>query len=335
MSTIKKVAKEAGVSTATVSRVLNGNYPVSKEAYERVMKAVKKTGYKGNAIAKSLKMNRTFLIGLVVPDISNSYFMEIAKRIEAIISSYGYTLTICSTNEVKEKEKEVLNLLNNKRLDAVVLATCHQDSSLIQEFIDGGMKIILFDSKLPIVKTTYVGEDNYGNTKKLLKHALDMGHKKIAIINGNLEMGTAVDRFMAYKDLLSSHGIVINPDYVLAGGFHSEIAYSAVLNLLNSEIENPSIIYATNNKMAEGALIALQEKGLKVPEDISLMSYGNISLPSLVKPPLTVIKHDTELLGEKIGQMLKQLLVDKSEAIEEVILDLDLVQGESVLALKK
>ncbi len=115
MSTIKEVAIEANVSTATVSRVINGNYPVSKEAYEKVMDAIEKVGYRPNAVAKSLKMNKTFMIGLVVPDISNPYFMEIARGVEDRITKYGYTLTLCSTDEDSDKEIRQLKALNEKK----------------------------------------------------------------------------------------------------------------------------------------------------------------------------------------------------------------------------
>lgn len=330
MSTIKKVAKEAGVSTATVSRVLNGNYPVSKDAYEKVMSAVKKTGYKGNAIAKSLKMNRTFMVGLVVPDISNTYFMEIAKGIEEVISSHGYTLTICSTDEIKDKEKKVLELLNNKRLDAVVLAPCHQDKDTIQEFIDDGLKLIIIDSKISGLNVNYIGEDNYNNTRKLLEFAINRGHKDIAIVNGDIQMGTAIERFKAFKDVMKDNDLEVKDSYVLDGGYHSQMAFEKVSELLNSEDKNPSLIYAANNKMAEGVLRAIKSKNLRIPEDVSLVSYGDISLPELVEPSLTVIKQEPKKIGLETGDTLVEMLVNKSEKMNEKIIELDLKQGNSV-----
>lgn len=330
MSTIKKVAKEAGVSTATVSRVLNGNYPVSKDAYDKVMEAVKKTGYKGNAIAKSLKMNRTFMIGLVVPDISNGYFMEIAKGIEEIISVHGYTLTICSTDEVKEKEAKTLELLNNKRLDAVVLAPCHQDKEMIQAFIDDGLKLIIIDSKISGLAVNYIGEDNYHNTRKLLEFAITKGHKNIAIVNGAIHMGTAIERYKAFQDVMKAHQIETNEKYILEGGYYSQMAYEKVLELLESDVENPTLIYAANNKMAEGVLRAVKSKGLHIPEDISLVSYGDISLPELVEPSLTVIQQNPKIIGLETGQTLVDMLVNKSKEVDEKIIALDLKEGGSV-----
>ncbi|MCH4886575.1 LacI family transcriptional regulator [Acidaminobacter sp. JC074] len=329
MSTIKKVAKEAGVSTATVSRVLNGNYPVSKDAYEKVMAAVKKTGYKGNAIAKSLKMNKTFMIGLVVPDISNSYFMEIAKGIENIITSKGYTLMICSTEDDPEKEDKVLQTLHNKRVDAVILATCQSSGKSIKEFIDDGLKIIMIDSKIEGLDVSFVGEENFKNTVDLIEYCISKGHRSLGIIKGVHAMETARTRMAAFAATLSKHGLPLKDDYVIEGGYHAEIAFEAVGKLLQKDY--PSLLFASNNKMAEGAMRAIFEAGLKIPDDISLVAYGDISTPHLIKPSLTVIEQNPLAFGIKTGELLLELL--NKDFISVIKHEVKFKEGQSVKSL--
>lgn len=328
MSTIKKVAKEAGVSTATVSRVLNGNYPVSKEAYERVMAAVKATGYKGNAIAKSLKMNKTFMIGLVVPDLSNIYFMEIAKGIEEKLSQYGYTLTICSTDEDTEKEMKVLNALNNRKVDAIVLATCQQDGKHIQSIMEDGTPVVLIDSKIQGVTTDFVGEDNFGNSKRLVDYLIEKGHTNIGIIKGKMTMGTAKERYEGFIAAMKQHDLEIKHE--LEGDYSFQSAYDLVVGHYKHKSHLPTAIYTTNNKMAEGTLQALHTLGYQVPEDVSMISYGNISLPGLIEPQLTVIDQRPKMIGLKTGDLLIRKLEEKVKRLEHEIVALEIKIGTSI-----
>ena len=309
MSTIKDVALKAGVSTATVSRVLNGNYPVSKDAYDKVMSAVESVEYRPNAIAKSLKMNKTFMVGMVVPDISNTYFMEIARGVETIISNYGYTLTFCSTDEDPEKEIKVLRALNEKRVDCVILASCLSDSKPLIDLMKQGLKVIMVDTILPDLNVDYVVEDNEKASYQLIDYAVQLGHTKIGIVNGIMDISTAKGRFEGYKRALADHNIEYKEAYTVDGGYYRDIAYNSVKKMLQQNIHDlPTLIYATNNQMAEGAMIAIKEMGLKIPDDISIVAFGDITLPQLVEPRLTVIMQNSRAIGEKAGEILMQRL---------------------------
>lgn len=307
MSTIKEVAKKAEVSTATVSRVINGNYPVSKEAYEKVMSAIEEVGYRPNAIAKSLKMNKTFMIGLVVPDISNPYFMEIARGVEKVISTYGYTLTFCSTDEDPVKEIKVLRALNEKRVDFVVLASSLTNEKPLKELMKQGLKLIMVDTILPNLNVDFVVEDNEHASYELMDYAIKLGHKKIGIVNGIRGISTAEARFDGYKRALKVHGLAYKSEFSVEGGYYRDIAYKGVLKMLIENKDNlPTLIYATNNQMTEGSMMAIQELGYSIPEDISLVSFGDITLPQLVKPKLTVIIQDSRAIGEQAGKLLME-----------------------------
>ena len=315
MVRIKRVADKAGGSTTTVSRELNGNYPVSKITYDSVMEAIEVTGYRPNALAKSLRMHKTYMIGMVVPDISNPYFMEIARGVENIISNYGYTLTFCSTDEDPEKEVKLLKALNDKQVDYVILASSLDDSEPLKNLMKQGLKIIMVDTILPDLKLDYVVEDNLSASYRLVDYALQLGHTKVGIVNGIMRISTAKDRYEGYRKALEDHGILVNGNYTVDGGYYREIAYENVRQMLQRNIGDlPTLIYATNNQMTEGAMIAINEMGLSIPEDISIVSFGDITLPQLVKPRLTIIQQSSKAIGEKAGELLMNRLENPSYA---------------------
>ncbi|MCT4544692.1 MAG: LacI family transcriptional regulator [Vallitalea sp.] len=336
MSTIKEVAEQAQVSTATVSRVLNGNYPVSKQTYAKVMDAIKAVNYRPNALAKSLKTNKTFMIGFVVPDISNPYFTEIAKGVETIISNYGYTLTFCSSDEDPKKEIKLLKALNEKRVDFVILASSLKNEKPLLEIMKQGLKIIMVDTILPNLNVDFVVEDNEKASYKLVDYALQLGHKKIGIVNGIMDISTARERYEGYKKALKDHKIKYNPSYTVDGGYYRDIAYHGVKKMLQQNIHNlPTLIFATNNQMTEGAMIAIREMGLKIPDDISIVSFGDITLPQLVEPRLTVILHNSRAIGERAGEILMQRMENPnySENYKTNVIPSEFVVRDSVKRL--
>jgi LacI family transcriptional regulator len=336
MSTIKEVAEQAQVSTATVSRVLNGNYPVSKQTYAKVMDAVKAVNYRPNALAKSLKTNKTFMIGFVVPDISNPYFTEIAKGVETIISNYGYTLTFCSSDEDPKKEIKLLKALNEKRVDFVILASSLKNEKPLLEIMKQGLKIIMVDTILPNLNVDFVVEDNEKASYKLVDYALQLGHKKIGIVNGIMDISTARERYEGYKKALKDHKIKYNPSYTVDGGYYRDIAYHGVKKMLQQNIHNlPTLIFATNNQMTEGSMIAIREMGLKIPDDISIVSFGDITLPQLVEPRLTVILHNSRAIGERAGEILMQRMENPnySENYKTNVIPSEFVVRDSVKRL--
>ncbi len=300
--TIKEVAKASGVSTATVSRVLNANYPVAEATRKKVMEAVEAVGYRPNALAKSLKTNKTYTVGLIVPDISNVYFMNIAKGIESVIAPYGYTLALGSSDEIEEKEIKLLQTFRDRRFDHCILASCLKDFSKLNMMIDDGFSIIMVDTYDEKMDLNFVVEENEKYSYMLTKHCIDMGHRDIAIVGGIEHISTAVERYEGFKKALSDAGIDFKKDYYIDGGYDIDIAYKSVKSFLKKH--SPTLIYATNNRMAEGAMLAIKEHGLRIPEDISLVSYGDVELSRLIEPKLTIINQDSYSMGVKAGEII-------------------------------
>lgn len=334
--TIKEVAKIAGVSTATVSRVLNDNYPVSSDVKQKVQDIMEQLNYERNEIARSLKNNKSYMIGIVVSDILNPYFMSIAKGVESLVHSLGYNLIFCSSDENGEKELNLLKLLSERRVDAVVLASCNYEPSEINEIIKKGIKIIMVDSRIKGANADVVIEDGFSGAYSLINHVIGQGHRRIAAVNGSLNVSTGIERFEGYKAALKNNGIELNKDYIIEGNFKREDAYEEVKDmLLRNRNYLPTAIFTASNFMAEGAMIAIRELGLRIPEDISLVSFGNISVPALVQPQLTYVSQDAFAIGLKAGEILLGKLNedDVSNLCREYVLVPQLIIGESVKKL--
>ncbi len=331
--TITEVAKRANVSISTVSRVLNKNYPVSDEVKERVLQAISELNYQPNAVARSLKKQKTNMIGVVVADISNPFFMQIAKGIESVVGPEKYNLIFCSTDENPSKEHALLRLLSEKRVDGIILASCNTDSSYINQLAEKNFPIILIDRKVPNCSADVIVEDNFSSAYKLTKYLIQMGHKKIGIVNGLLKVSSGAERFAGYKKALEDDDIKLRDDYILQGNFKRLDAYNAARQLiLNNKNDLPTAIFAANNLMAEGIMVALREFGLKIPEDISLVSFGDISTPDLIDPRLTVISQNTFAIGQKAGETVLYRIQNGVESADfkEFIMVPEMSIGNSV-----
>ncbi|GMQ62241.1 LacI family DNA-binding transcriptional regulator [Vallitalea maricola] len=335
MVTIKQVAEKANVSTATVSRVINGNYPVSEKVKNKVMKTIKELGYRPNSIARSLKCNKTYMVGMVVPDISNNYFMDIARGVESVISPLGYSLIFCSTDENTDKELRLLNALNDKRVDYVLLASSTQEDHKLQKFIDQGMNIIMIDTSLENLQTDSVVEDNYNATYKLISYVIDQGHKRIGAVNGLLSVSTAKERYNGFCKALEDHDIPLEQSYIVNGAYNRRKTYEEVKFMIQRNINKlPTVLFAANNDMAEGAMIALKEMNLKIPDDISLVSFGDINLAELIEPRLTIISQNAVLIGEKAGElMLKKVSGNSEHDITKVTIPSEIIIRNSVKSI--
>lgn len=302
--TMRDVARRAGVSVATVSRVINNNYPTSSETKDKVQAAIRDLSFSVNYTARSLKSNKTDMIGVLVPDIANPYFMAMAKGIESVVSAKGYKLVLASSDEDPQKELDILHSFLETRLEMVFLATCADRGDAINQLIGNGLNIIVMDMPLENVNASVVIEDTENAIMAMIDYVVSQGHRDIAIVNGNLENLNGRTRFDAFLSAMRKHRLKLNPEYNLKGMFRREQAYKEVNRMLsNPGIAMPTALFSASNRMTEGVLIALFEKGLRIPEDISVASYGDISVPELVKPRLTILDDLSYEFGVKAGNM--------------------------------
>ncbi len=242
-------------------------------------------------------------------------------------------MAVCSTEEDEEKEIKLLSALNEKRVDFVILATCQSKVEPINDLLEQGLELMLIDTVLPELNVDYVVEDNENASHLITDYGVRMGHSKIGIVNGYMNVSTATDRYDGFRSALEENGIEFDSRYCVEGDYTREAAYSSVRRmLLNNMDDLPTLIYSTNNLMTEGAMIAIRELGFKIPEDISLMSFGDITLPQLIEPRLTVVEQNARMMGEKAGHILIERLENckNSEAKSATIIPTDLLFRDSV-----
>lgn len=311
-ATIKDVAREAGVSTATISRVLNASGFVSEDIKARVHVAIKKLNYQPNAVARSLKQHKTNTIGVVIPDISNPYFMTIAKALEDTVRDKGYNLIFCSSDEKPEKEKELLILLYEKRVDAIVLATSGENENTIGQVNESGIPVVLLDRRTNSNHHDFdfVVEDNVQGAYELTRYLIEQGHKRIGVVNGSMRVSTGYERFQGYKKALATFGIEENINLVYNGNFAQLDGCRAVGYFLNLR-KRPTAILSFNNTMSFGVLLELTRRGYRISQDITVASYGEVEAAQLLETPSIVsITQTPHEMGVRVGQILLDRLIN-------------------------
>lgn len=328
MLTIKEVAKEANVSVATVSRVINNNVPVSSKARIKVENAIKKMNYEPNMLGRNLRRSENRFILALLPNISNPFYAAIIKGVEDTAMSQGYNVILCQTDAEPEREKSYLNLLKQKLADGVI----NLDPILDEDFL---MKI---GEKYPIIQCceysenldiTYVSIDNKAAAYKATNHLIDIGHKNIALINSNEKYVYARQRKEGYIKALIDSNIKPNDKWIVNVDLDFESAQSAVEYLLALD-EKPDAIFAVSDILAIGALKAIAEARLRVPEDIAVVGFDNIPYAKIVTPALTTVNQPMYTIGTKACKMLIHKL-RKDKDVSNEILDVQLIIRESTV----
>ncbi|HLU23279.1 MAG TPA: LacI family DNA-binding transcriptional regulator [Bacillaceae bacterium] len=320
--TIKDVAKESGVSIATVSRVLNQVGFVSDEVRARVLATVERMNYQPNAVARSLKSDKTNIIGVIIPDISNPYYMTISKGIEDQIYQKGYNLIFCSSDESQEKERDLLQLLYGKRVDAIILSTSGGNEDLIKQIQKSGIPIILMDRKLDNMDTDFkidiVKENSVRGAYELTKHVLELGHKKIGVVNGPMHISTGRDRYEGFVKAMKQYNLEIDTKYIVDGHFTQKGGEEAAKYFMTLP-EMPSIIIAFNNSMSFGVLLELVKNGYQLSKDINLASYGELEAAQILRgTDIIYVRQNPYRIGETIGGIIIKKLVEGKRDTTEV-----------------
>lgn len=331
-ATIKDIAKAAGVSITTVSRALNGNYPVSVEVQQRVRKAVRELGYQPNAVARSLRSNRTNLIALVVPDLSNMFFMEAAKGLEREIAADGYNLVVAGSDGKAEKERHLLESLLEKRIDALVIASSDSRLDSIQRFLELRVPVVQIDRVLDGLKTNQVGWDNLAASRQITQELIDAGHTDIGIVNVSLQNRNGQERYHGFLQAMEQNRLAVEEEWVSPSNFDSDTAYAWVRRLL-SRPYRPTALFCANNIVLSGTLKACAELGLRIGKDISLVSFGMVE--SYYGLNITCMYQDSCEMGRQAGHLLRQLLQSADAGCTKVCLEAPLRRGDSVLLIPK
>ncbi|WP_262173762.1 LacI family DNA-binding transcriptional regulator [Saccharococcus sp. Marseille-Q5394] len=323
MASIRDVAKHASVSVATVSRVLNDKGYVGAETRKKVEAAIAELNYRPNEVARSLFKKQSKTIGLILPDIMNPFFPELARAIEDTASKLGYTVILCNSDEDEEKAQRYVDVLLQKYVDGIIISSNTIQEKTIRELT---IPVVCIDREISKDIPTIV-VDNKNGARMATRFLIEKGRRKIAHIRGPLDIVNANERCEGYREIVADEQW-FNESYIVNGNYRMETATEAVLELLR---QHPEIdgIFAANDTMAIGAMKAAYQHGLKVPEDISIIGFDGIALGKASIPELTTIEQPLYELGQKAAKVLIKLI--KGQVIEETFyqFDVQLVERDS------
>lgn len=332
---IVDVARRAGVSTASVSRVLNGNYPVSEDVRRRVLEAVRDLGYVGNAHARALLKSTSGTVGVILHDVSDPYFAEIVRGVQEVAGLEDRLVVICNSLREPGREITYIEMLRAHRVDAVIMAGGHiMDDEYVMALREQALQLRAQGSRLVLcgrhpVRADAVVPDNTVGAARLVRHLLAAGHRRIAHISGPPELSTTRDRLEGYLGALASYGLDADPALIVPGEFSRDGGYDGVGCLLDSGAEFTAV-FAANDLTAVGAIARLHERGLRVPEDISVAGFDDVPVAGDVTPPLTTVRVPMVEMGR---QSMRLALRDPAAPYEVVRLETELVVRKSVSSL--
>jgi len=331
MATIKEVARKAGVSVGTVSNVLRGSSTVNAEIRERVNKVIRLLDYHPNHAARTLKTSQTFLLGLVISDMTNPFFPQLARGAEDAAIERGYLVIASNTDDQLEREKRALAVFRSRRVDGILLVVAPNggDMEHIRKVIDSKIPIVCLDRVPEGLSVSAVTTDAITGSEMCLRHLISMGHRRIAIINGDPELQTARDRLQGYRNVLTEAQIPVEPELILTGDFRSNSGYLLAKQLLLSG-RNQTALYVTNGMMALGALKALKELGLRCPGDLALAVFDEVPGNGSFSPEVTSVIQPAYQIGyQGVELLLRQLESGEPATPVQIRLRAELRVGES------
>jgi len=315
MTSIKDVAKAAGVSTATVSRVLANNAPIRPETRERVMKAVADLNYRPNLIARSLRAQKSAKIGLVVSDIRNPFFTAIGRAVEDTAYEQGYSVLMCNTDENPEKEKLYLNILHDENVAGVIFSPTQQFSARAGSF-HSKIPFVIIDREVNTGQADMVLLDNVSAAYELTSHLIENGHRHIAGLFGNAST-TGKERKRGFQEALSKHGLT--PAAVHFIEPRIKHGYEKTKELL-IQAQHPDAIFTSNSLLTAGAFQAIRDCNMTVPDDVALVGFDETTWGGLVNPPITVIAQPTTEIGRTATELLFQRIAEPERTPKTVVM---------------
>ncbi|MGV8027197.1 MAG: LacI family DNA-binding transcriptional regulator [Anaerolineaceae bacterium] len=306
MANIQDVAKRANVSITTVSHIINQTRYVSDELTDRVKKAMEELDYHPNSLARGLRSGKTKTIGLVVPDISNQFFAEISRKIEDNGFEHGYSVILCNTDDDPHKEKSYIDVLLAKKVEGIVFISTVVESNNLEKTLEIGVPIVLVDRDINEINSDIVLVDNSVGGFEATKYLIELGHRRIGCIGGPSPITPSAQRVAGYKRALQEAGIPVDPELIISGDFRYESGNKTMRALLSLP-QPPTAVFASNDMMALGAIQAVNDQGMKIPDDISVIGFDNIPFSQTISPTLTTMAQPIH----EMADLVVDLLIDK------------------------
>lgn len=315
--TVKDVAEKAGVSISTVSRVLTGSAPVSPGLRQRVIAAVEELGYRPNALARGLRMRRTAVIGLLIPDISNPFFGQLARVVEEAANKRGYSILLCNSQNSNQRETQYLDLLRQQQVDGVLVVTSGAMGDELEEFFElTGAAVLALDRRIPGFAGPWIGGDPYPGARQAVQHLLDLGHRRIGLVRGVEGNISSDERYNALVRVLEQFGLPQERwtwvgEYTLETGVRAGVALAQL-----PEEQRPTAVITTSEFSAYGLIEGVSRFGISVPEQLSVVGYDNTAFAEVFRPALTVIAQPIEEMGELAVEYILRMVNSAGQELQ-------------------
>lgn len=328
-TSIKDVAKEAGVSIATVSRVLNDIDVVNEDTKKKVLDAIKKLGYRPNIVARSLKTQKTSTIGILIPDIASQFYPDIVRGAEDVTNIYDYNIILCNSDFDVEKEKEYLRVLKEKMVDGVIYISSSLNEEILDLINELDLKTVLVETKDKDGRLPSVTIDNISASYEGTKYLIDLGLKNLAFIGVNGEnMNAWGERYIGFVNALKDAGLEVDEELCYFKNLTVKTGYQAIQRFTENNKKFDGIVCASD-EIAMGAINALREKGVRVPEDVSVIGFNNNILGEIFYPKLTTISQPSYDMGSVAVRMLIKILNKRELDNPNYVLNYEIIKRES------
>lgn len=306
-ATIKDVAKMSNVSIATVSKYING-ITINEKNKINIENAIKQLDYKVNTFARSLKINKSMTIGIIVDSIKNTFYTSIISVIEDFLQEKGYSSIVCDTKENEEVQKIKLDFLINKGVDGIIIFTTHISPELLDINVKKGTKIVVIDSIINGIDCDFITTDNISGAYQATEQFILKGHKKIAILTGDDRNFSAIERLRGYKRALEDYNIPLHEDYIYQSSYNMNGGYNSFKKMLSDKNKMPTAVLVANYFMTIGAVIAINEENINIPDDMSVICFDDLELSSVFKPKLSSVIQQTDEIGLNAVNLLLERL---------------------------
>jgi DNA-binding LacI/PurR family transcriptional regulator len=330
---LKDVARLSGVSIATASRVLTSPHLVQEATRERVQRAIDTLQYRPSRVARRLRRDpaRTHLVGLVVPDIQNPFFADLARGVENVAQEHGYMVFVGNSDEDADKERNYLELMRAESVDGIILPPTAQVEPALEALARGGIPVVCVDRRLGGVSLDTVVADNVRGAREATEHLIRLGHRRIGFIEGRPHLSTSRERLEGYRHALQDAGAPFDPTLVRAGDSRQASGFRLARELLEdtSPAGRPSALLVGNNLMTLGALGAIRELGLCIPDDVAIIGYDDLPWAPAFDPPLTAVRQPAYEMGRRATELLLSRVDEPQREPRLVVLEPELVVRRS------
>jgi LacI family transcriptional regulator len=334
MTTIYDVARIAGVAPITVSRVINNSGYVSPETRARVEKTIAELGYVPNRLAQGLRSKQTHTLGLVITDITNPFWTTVARGVEDATHAAGFNVILCNTDESEDKQDKYVRVLLQKQVDGFIIVPARSSDDAVSLIQKANVPLVVMDRKVGILVDT-VRCDSVDGAYKLVKHLIDLGHKRISVLSGSASVSTAVDRVQGYRKALKESGLPVDESLILSREFTQAAGYAMMEQIISQE-PRPTAIFAVNNFIAIGAFKALTDMNLRVPDDMSMVAFDDLPPALVMEPFLTVAAQPAYDMGHRATTLLlDRLSGELPEELQNIVLPTELIVRASTRAVSE